>query len=48
LLKAEILIAEHLCNLKNVPDESFTFTAVPPKFKGAGTFPVRAFARVNK
>jgi kynurenine formamidase len=46
LLKEEILIAEHLCNLKNVPDEGFTFTAVPPKFKGAGTFPVRAFARV--
>jgi kynurenine formamidase len=45
LLRAEILIAEHLCNLKNVPDEGFTFTAVPPKFKGAGTFPVRAFAR---
>ena len=30
----------------NVPDEGFTFTAVPPKFKGAGTFPVRAFARI--
>ncbi|MBL8062132.1 MAG: cyclase family protein [Anaerolineales bacterium] len=47
LLKAEILIAEHLCNLANVPDEGFTFTAVPPKFKGAGTFPVRAFARIK-
>jgi arylformamidase len=46
LLRSEILIAEHLCNLKNVPDEGFTFTAVPPKFKGAGTFPVRAFAKV--
>ncbi len=45
LLREEILIAEHLCNLANVPDEGFTFTAVPPKFKGAGTFPVRAFAR---
>jgi kynurenine formamidase len=47
LLRAEILIAEHLCNLANVPDEGFTFTAVPPKFKGAGTFPVRAFARLK-
>ncbi|MBI3153685.1 MAG: cyclase family protein [Chloroflexi bacterium] len=47
LLRAEILIAEHLCNLANVPDEGFTFTAVPPKFKGAGTFPVRAFARLQ-
>lgn len=47
LLKAEILIAEHLCNLGNIPDEGFTFTAVPPKFKGAGTFPVRAFAKLR-
>lgn len=47
LLREEILIAEHLCNLTNVPDEGFTFSAVPPKFKGAGTFPVRAYARVK-
>ena len=47
LLREEILIVEHLCNLANVPDEGFTFSAVPPKFKGAGTFPVRAFARVK-
>lgn len=47
LLKEEILIAEHLCNLQNVPDEGFAFTAVPPKFKGAGTFPVRAFAKTT-
>ena len=47
LLRADILIAEHLCNLRNVPDEGFTFTALPPKFKGVGTFPVRAFARLK-
>lgn len=47
LLRNDILIAEHLCNLSNIPDEGFTFTAVPPKFKGAGTFPVRAFARLK-
>jgi arylformamidase len=47
LLREEILIAEHLCNLKNIPDEGFTFSAVPPKFKGAGTFPVRAFAKLT-
>ncbi|HVN15132.1 MAG TPA: cyclase family protein [Anaerolineales bacterium] len=47
LLKAEILIVEHLCNLTNIPDEGFTFSAVPPKFKGVGTFPVRAFARLK-
>ncbi|MBE0672268.1 MAG: cyclase family protein [Anaerolineales bacterium] len=46
LLREEILIAEHLCNLANVPNEGFTFSAVPPKFKGVGTFPIRAFARL--
>jgi arylformamidase len=47
LLKSEILIAEHLCNLGKVPDEEFSFSAIPPKFKGVGTFPVRAFARLR-
>ncbi len=47
LLRSEILITEHLCNLGNVPDEGFTFSAVPPKFKGAGMFPVQAFARLK-
>jgi kynurenine formamidase len=46
LLGSEILIAEHLCNLNDVPDAGFSFTALPPKFKGVGTFPVRAFARL--
>jgi arylformamidase len=44
LLKAEILICEHMTNLKSLPDDGFLFSAVPPKFKGVGTFPVRAFA----
>jgi len=44
LLGAEILIVEHLCNLQSLPQDGFTFSAVPPKFKGVGTFPVRAFA----
>jgi arylformamidase len=47
LLGAEILIVEHLCNLGALPHEGFTFSAVPPKFKGVGTFPVRAFARIG-
>ncbi len=47
LLGAGILI-EHLCNLNKLPAENFTFTAAPPKFKGVGTFPVRAFASVEK
>lgn len=46
LLAAEILIAEHLCNLAALPDEGFTFSAVPPKLQGVGTFPVRAFAKL--
>jgi arylformamidase len=47
LLKAEILIVEHLCNLDRLPSHGFTFNAVPPKFKGAGTFPVRAYAHLR-
>lgn len=46
LLGAEILIVEHLCQLQLLPEEGFTFSAVPPKFKGVGTFPVRAMAKV--
>ena len=46
LLGAEILICEHLCNLEALPGKCFKFSAVPPKFKGVGTFPVRAMARV--
>ena len=47
LLDAEILIVEHLCNLRELPSEGFTFSAVPPKVKGAGTFPVRAMAKIE-
>jgi kynurenine formamidase len=46
LLKDEILIVEHLTNLNALPDSFFTFNAVPPKFRGAGTFPVRAYAEI--
>jgi len=48
LLGAEILIVEHLCNLRFLPKDGFTFSAIPPKFKGVGTFPVRAMAKVKK
>lgn len=44
LLAADIPIVEHLTNLAALPAEGFTFTAVPPKVEGAGTFTVRAFA----
>ena len=46
LLGSEILIVEHLCNLDKLPESNYLFSAVPPKFKGVGTFPVRAFASV--
>ena len=47
LLSADILIVEHLCNLGELPSLGYRFNAVPPKFKGAGTFPVRAYAKIN-
>jgi len=48
LLGAEIPIVEHLTNLDQLPADGFTFTAVPPKIEGAGTFTVRAFAEVTR
>jgi kynurenine formamidase len=48
LLGAEILIIEHLCNLHLLPNDCFTFSAIPPKFKAVGTFPVRAMAKLVK
>ncbi len=46
LLGAGILIVEHLCNLEKLPESGYWFSAAPPKFKGAGTFPVRAYAKL--
>jgi arylformamidase len=31
-----------------LPQDGFTFSAIPPKFKGVGTFPVRAMAKLQK
>ncbi|GGF12229.1 cyclase family protein [Subtercola lobariae] len=47
LLDAGIHVVEHLTNLKALPFRGARFTAVPPKVKGFGTFPVRAFATVD-
>ncbi|HZV69001.1 MAG TPA: cyclase family protein [Saprospiraceae bacterium] len=47
LLGAEILIVEHLTNLDQIPGGEFLFSAVPPKVKGMGTFPVRAYATIG-
>jgi arylformamidase len=46
LLKHSILIVEHLTNLEALPESGFLFSAVPPKFEGVGTFPVRAMAKI--
>lgn len=44
LLRAGILIVEHLTGLDALPNTGFRFFAVPVKVRGMGTFPVRAFA----
>jgi kynurenine formamidase len=46
LLAAGIHVVEHLTNLAAVPPTGARFTAVPPKIRQFGTFPVRAFARL--
>jgi arylformamidase len=46
LLTAGIPVCEHLTGLGALPDAGFTFSAVPPRFVGVGTFPVRAYARL--
>lgn len=47
LLGAGVLIVEHLTALDRLPSTGALFTAVPPKVRGFGTFPVRAFAELR-
>lgn len=47
LLKSDIPIVEHLCNLGALPDRGSRFFAVPVKVKDFGSFPVRAFCIVD-
>ena len=47
LLAAEIPICEHMTGLQRLPDSGFRFTAAPPKVRGMGSFPVRAFATLG-
>ena len=47
LLRAGIPIVEHLTRLDALPVSGFRFFAVPVKVRGMGTFPVRAFARID-
>lgn len=46
LLGNAILIVEHMCHLEQLPPAGFLFSAIPPKFEGVGTFPVRAYAKI--
>jgi arylformamidase len=48
LLGNRIPICEHMCGLELLPDNGFRFHAVPVKVKAIGTFPVRAYAVLDK
>jgi arylformamidase len=47
LLGAGVPVVEHLCRLGQLPPTGFRFHCVPVKFRGVGTFPVRAYAIVE-
>ena len=47
LLGAGIPVVEHLCGLGALPSSGFRFHAAPVKFRGVGTFPVRAYGVVG-
>ena len=46
LLGAGVAIVEHMTRLADLPGTGFRFFAVPPRVKGMGSFPVRAFAQL--
>lgn len=48
LLGNRIPICEHMCGLENLPDSGFRFHAAPVKIRAFGTFPVRAYAVLDK
>lgn len=48
LLGNRIPICEHMCGLDNLPERGFRFHAAPVKVKAFGTFPVRAYAVIEK
>jgi arylformamidase len=48
LLENRIPICEHMCGLEILPDHGFRFHAAPVKVKAMGTFPVRAYAVLDK
>jgi kynurenine formamidase len=48
LLGSGIPVCEHMTGLGALPDSGFRFFAAPPKVKGMGTFPVRAYAVLDR
>jgi kynurenine formamidase len=46
LLGAGVHVVEHLTGLEQMPGTGATFTAIPPRISGFGSFPVRAFGRI--
>jgi kynurenine formamidase len=48
LLGNQIPICEHMCGFESLPDKGFRFHAAPVKVKAMGTFPVRAYAILDK
>jgi kynurenine formamidase len=48
LLRAGIPVVEHLTAVDELPARGTRFTAVPPRVADFGTFPVRAFATVDR
>lgn len=48
ILRAGIPLVEHLTGLDSIPATGWRFFAVPPRIRGMGTFPVRAFAIVGE
>ena len=48
LLGNRIPICEHMCGFESLPDKGFRFHAAPVKVKAMGTFPVRAYAVLDK
>jgi arylformamidase len=47
LLRAGIVVVEHLCHLERLPPEGFRFSAPVLRIKGGASFPVRAFAEIG-
>lgn len=46
LLRAGVVVVEHLANLEALPHGPFRFFAIPLAIEGAASSPVRAFAEL--